>query len=242
MTSLRSLAIQGPPGAGKTFTDSRVIKELVEKHHWRIGVVAQSHAAVENMLASTVKASTAPDLMGKAGTKSSLPSWTLIWEEPGKRHGSWTTTSIPVASLAALHGPFANAARITRESLDLLVVDEAGQFALAPTISASVAAKRLLLLGDPQQLPQVSQGTDAEPVNESALGWLMDGHHHPWRVRLLLGQDVPHAPRPVRQSVDLVVRRAADLGCPGVRADARRCIASHSGHRTGSQRQPDRVA
>jgi uncharacterized protein len=34
-----------------------------------------------------------------------------------------------------------------------------------------------MLLGDPQQLPQVSQGTHPEPVNESALGWLVEGHH-----------------------------------------------------------------
>ena len=32
-----------------------------------------------------------------------------------------------------------------------------------------------MLLGDPQQLPQVSQGTHPEPVDHSALGWLMDG-------------------------------------------------------------------
>jgi uncharacterized protein len=33
------LAVHGPPGSGKSWTGSRVIKELVEKHHWRIGVV-----------------------------------------------------------------------------------------------------------------------------------------------------------------------------------------------------------
>ena len=41
----------------------------------------------------------------------------------------------------------------------------------------SRAARNLLLLGDPQQLPQVSQGTHPEPVDGSALGWLIDGHH-----------------------------------------------------------------
>ena len=38
------------------------------------------------------------------------------------------------------------------------------------------AAVNLLLLGDPQQLPQVSQGTHPEPVDASALGWLVEGH------------------------------------------------------------------
>ncbi len=70
---------------------------------------------------------------------------------------------------------FANEGTIPRRSLDLLVVDEAGQFSLAPTIASSIAATRLLLLGDPQQLPQVSQGSHPEPVDQSALGWLADG-------------------------------------------------------------------
>jgi uncharacterized protein len=61
-------------------------------------------------------------------------------------------------------------------SLDLLVIDEAGQFSLANTLAVARAAKRLLLLGDPQQLPQVTQGSHPEPVDESALGWLAAGH------------------------------------------------------------------
>ena len=39
------LAVQGPPGTGKTYTGSRVIAELVAEHGWKVGVVAQSHAA-----------------------------------------------------------------------------------------------------------------------------------------------------------------------------------------------------
>ena len=57
-------------------------------------------------------------------------------------------------------------------ALDLLVIDEAGQFSLANTLAVTRAASRLLLLGDPQQLPQVSQGTHPQPVDTSALGWL----------------------------------------------------------------------
>lgn len=72
---------------------------------------------------------------------------------------------------------FANAGRVPRGSLDLLVIEEAGQFSLANTIAVASAANNLLLLGDPQQLPQVSQGTHPEPVDTSALGWLVDGRH-----------------------------------------------------------------
>ncbi len=56
-------------------------------------------------------------------------------------------------------------------------IEEAGQFCLANTIAVARAARNLLLLGDPQQLPQVSQGTHPEPVDASALGWLVDGQH-----------------------------------------------------------------
>ena len=72
---------------------------------------------------------------------------------------------------------FANANKIPRLALDLLVVEEAGQYSLANTIAVAPSARNLMLLGDPQQLPQVSQGTHPEPVNESALGWLVEGHH-----------------------------------------------------------------
>ena len=72
---------------------------------------------------------------------------------------------------------FANGNRVPRASLDLLVIEEAGQFCLANTIAVAATAHNLLLLGDPQQLPQVSQGTHPEPVNESALGWLIEGGH-----------------------------------------------------------------
>jgi uncharacterized protein len=69
-----------------------------------------------------------------------------------------------------------NLKRIGRRQLDLLVIDEAGQFSLANTIAVSVAARTLLLLGDPQQLPQVSQGTHPAPVDQSALGYIAGGH------------------------------------------------------------------
>ena len=54
-------------------------------------------------------------------------------------------------------------ANVPAGSLDLLVIDEAGQFSLANTLAVAQASSRLLLLGDPQQLPQVSQGSHPSP-------------------------------------------------------------------------------
>ncbi|WP_241983575.1 MULTISPECIES: bifunctional RecB family nuclease/DEAD/DEAH box helicase [unclassified Cryobacterium] len=169
------LAVQGPPGTGKTYTGSRVIAELVRDHGWKIGVVAQSHATVENMLSAVLKAGLASGHVGKkakAGEEPRENGWTALaptgFAEFTGQAGGFV--------LGGTAWDFSNATRIEPGSLDLLVIDEAGQFSLASTIASAVSARRLLLLGDPQQLPQVSQGSHPEPVDVSALGWLTHGH------------------------------------------------------------------
>jgi len=169
------LAVQGPPGTGKTYTGSRVIADLVANHGWRIGVVAQSHATVENMLSAVVSAGLERGRVGKkpkAGEISTDTAWTSL-SPSGFAEFTSQTGGFVVGGTA---WAFSNDAQVERGSLDLLVIDEAGQFSLASTIASAVSAQRLLLLGDPQQLPQVSQGSHPEPVDVSALGWLSEGH------------------------------------------------------------------
>jgi uncharacterized protein len=168
------LAVQGPPGTGKTYTGSRVIRDLVEKHGWKIGVVAQGHANVENMLGAIVRAGLDPALVGKK--PKDKPTDDAIWTQLDAKRVPSFTAQTGGWVLGGTAWTFSNANTVPRESLDLLVIDEAGQFSLASTIASAVSAKRLLLLGDPQQLPQVSQGSHPEPVDVSALGWLSEGH------------------------------------------------------------------
>jgi predicted RecB family nuclease len=173
------LAVQGPPGTGKTHTGSHVIVDLVVNHGWKIGVVAQSHAAVENMLHAVVKAGREAGLdPSRVGKKSKQGDdrrhpWTAL----GNTTFAGFTGQTGGYVVGGTAWDFSNVGRVPRGSLDLLVIDEAGQYSLASTIAAAVSAQRLLLLGDPQQLPQVSQGTHPEPVDVSALGWLSDGHN-----------------------------------------------------------------
>ncbi len=169
------LAVQGPPGTGKTYVGSHVIARLVRDHGYKVGVVAQSHAVIENMLDRIVAAGVPSSQVAKAPKDATAEglSFTVI-----AKNGVPEFTAEHAASGYVIGGTawdFAHETRVPRGSLDLLVIDEAGQFSLASTIAVSLAASRLLLLGDPQQLPQVSQGTHPEPVDTSALGWVMDG-------------------------------------------------------------------
>ena len=94
-----------------------------------------------------------------------------------------STATIEAALHADVHGllfggtvwDYVSERRVPAGSLDVLVVDEAGQFSLTNTVAAARAARSVLLLGDPQQLPQVSTGVHPYPVDVSALGWLSDG-------------------------------------------------------------------
>jgi uncharacterized protein len=56
---------------------------------------------------------------------------------------------------------------------DTLIVDEAGQVALADVVAVGHAARNLVFLGDPNQLPQVSQGAHPEAARASVLQHLL---------------------------------------------------------------------
>ncbi|UEL29374.1 TM0106 family RecB-like putative nuclease [Pseudarthrobacter sp. L1SW] len=165
------LAVQGPPGTGKTYVGAHVIGRLV-KEGWKIGVVGQSHNVVENLLCCAIATGGVnPAVVAK---KLASPH-----DVPWKSCGEGDVARLLAASGGCLVGGTAwtmTGKEVPAGSLDLLVIDEAGQFSLANTLAVSRAAKRLLLLGDPQQLPQVTQGAHPEPVYESALGWLAAGH------------------------------------------------------------------
>ncbi|GGH96509.1 TM0106 family RecB-like putative nuclease [Arthrobacter liuii] len=165
------LAVQGPPGTGKTYVGAHVIGRLLAEG-WKIGVVAQSHNVVENLLCRAIETGGVdPQLVGKKLASPHHVPWNFTSEGDVAR-----LLSSPGGCLVGGTAWTLTGKEVPAGSLDLLVIDEAGQFSLANTLAVSRAAKRLLLLGDPQQLPQVSQGAHPEPVDESALGWLAAGH------------------------------------------------------------------
>lgn len=165
------LAVQGPPGTGKTHTGAEVIRQLVESG-WKVGVTAQSHAVIDNFLRRALASGLDPARIAHVRGVDGSPCPAIQSNETEQ----WIAGQPGGLLLGATAWAFSNARQVPRQCLDLLVIDEAGQYSLANSIAVSVAARNLLLLGDPQQLPQVTQGAHPEPVDASALGWFAAGN------------------------------------------------------------------
>ena len=171
------LAIQGPPGAGKTFTGARMICELVRQGK-RVGITATSHKVIANLLKEVVKAAGEEHLENVRCVQKVKKQ-----DKPEQDPPFIQTTVDNEETLAAFIGG-ANVLAGTQwlwaredyfEAVDVLFVDEAGQMSLANLLVVSQAAKSLVLLGDPQQLEQPLRGSHPEGADLSALEYLLAG-------------------------------------------------------------------
>jgi len=170
-----TLAIQGPPGSGKTFTGARMICDLVRKGR-RVGVCAQSHKVIANLMKEVVKAAGEENVpvrcLRKVTTKSPVP-------DPGiaeSTDNGAVRTALRTREATVVGGTAFMWARTEFfEAVDVLFVDEAGQMSLANVLAIAPCAKNLVLLGDPQQLEQPIQGSHPEGTAVSALEHVLGG-------------------------------------------------------------------
>lgn len=168
------LAIQGPPGSGKTYTGAKMIIEL-SKLGKRIGVTAISHKVIRNLIDKTIELSKQEGVnisfVHKVTDKSeSVPEEIVEITDSKKAIDSLSFGKV-VGGTAWLWAD-AN----SQEKLDYLFIDEAGQMSLSHALAASRAAKNLILLGDPQQLEQPQKGAHPEGSDVAALTYLLAGH------------------------------------------------------------------
>jgi predicted RecB family nuclease len=163
------LAVQGPPGAGKTYTGARAVVELVRAGR-RVGLTASSHKVIGNLL----------DAVMVAAREAGVPVRALQKADEVQRCSDTDVRCVGSNAqvLDALDGGDADLVAGTAwlfarpelaGRLDVLVVDEAGQLSLARTLAVSRAATNLVLLGDPQQLRQPGAGIHPEGADVSAL-------------------------------------------------------------------------
>jgi uncharacterized protein len=165
------LAVQGPPGSGKTYIGSRTIAHLVAQGK-RIGVVANSHSAVENLLAGCIEAGISGDQIAKQKKKedSGMKPWTTPSAYPAL--GNWRTKQQGGYVIGGTAWTFC-ASKILEQDFDYIFIDEAAQFSLVDAIAIGQGSKNMVLLGDPQQLTQVVQAVHPGGVDNSALGHFM---------------------------------------------------------------------
>ncbi len=167
------LAIQGPPGSGKTYTGAMMILELA-KQGKKVGVTAVSHKVIRN-------------LFNKANALAKEKNYKVTFVHKPKEKsielpdGIEEVTDNKKALEAIEQGKVVGGTawlwshNDSREKLDYLFVDEAGQMSLSFVLAASRSAKNLILLGDPQQLEQPQRGAHPEGADVAALNHLLDG-------------------------------------------------------------------
>jgi len=164
------LTIQGPPGAGKSYTGKHVIAELI-KTGARVGIASNSHKAINNLLLSTARYCIDQGISATfACTKETEPELTASGVIILK-NAELANHTQPGCVLGTTAWGFARDDMASQ--LDYLFVDEAGQVAVANLIAMSRSAKNLILMGDQMQLGQPSQGTHPAESGLSVLDYLL---------------------------------------------------------------------
>ena len=166
------LAVQGPPGSGKTHQAALMIISLVRAGK-RVGVTANSHAVIKNVL--TKVAEVARDEPVRAlhiddDDSDDAVSRPFELDDDKER----VTKRLAARELDVVGGTsWAWSNERFTQSVDVLVVDEAGQMSLANVLAVARAAESLVLFGDPAQLEQPQKGVHPPGAEVSALEHLL---------------------------------------------------------------------
>ena len=168
-------AIQGPPGAGKTFTGARMICDLVRRGK-TVGVTALSHKVIRNLLEEIVEAAREEPVprmrcMQRSNDQEATPEIAVSRENDDALAAVRSGTVNVLGGTSWLWTP-----ETAFESVDFLFVDEAGQMALADVMALAQAGRNLVLIGDPQQLERPLKGSHPEGAEKSALQHLIGEH------------------------------------------------------------------
>jgi predicted RecB family nuclease len=167
------LFIQGPPGTGKTTKSAAVICDLLAAGK-RIGIVSTGHKPVQHLVR-----------MVEQGMFARGLSFRGLYKHTSARSTYHSPLEAPMVTSTDSNKAFAGAtydlaagtlwllSREFDQPFDYLFIDEAGQVSLPDAIAAATSARNVVLLGDPAQLAQVSQGNHPVGTDVSVLEHLL---------------------------------------------------------------------
>ena len=206
------LAIQGPPGTGKTYTGGRMIVELVRAGR-RVGISAQSHKAITNLLRETVEAAREAGVPlralqridgrrgGRRAGRGGRGDEHRDRPGPCRRDGRRSSPGPAGCSPARSSSGASTSCSSTKPGSSR-----------SPTRWRSARRpESIVLLGDPNQLPQVSQGVHPDGAGASALEHVLGADANVWRriAACSCRSTYRMHPRRERLRVGAVLRRPA---------------------------------
>jgi uncharacterized protein len=138
----------------------------------KVGVVANSHSAIENLMWACLEAGVQPDAMAKKSQTGDKQAKGWVTPSTNKVMGNWRAGNSGYVVGGTSWNFCAN--EMFEDQFDYMIVDEAAQFSLVDALAVSANSRNLVLLGDPRQLTQVVQAIHPGGVDNSALGHYMD--------------------------------------------------------------------
>ncbi|MEO9170854.1 MAG: TM0106 family RecB-like putative nuclease [Candidatus Aquilonibacter sp.] len=157
------LFVQGPPGSGKSTVGASVIVDALAAGK-RVGIVARGHKPIHHLLHKiedeALRRGSRFVGLKKSTSSNDESAFNSRLERPmiASCHDN-AAFEVAAGHQLAAGTPWLFAREALTGKYDVLFVDEAGQISLADALACSLAARNVVLLGDPLQLAQVSQGS-----------------------------------------------------------------------------------
>ena len=172
-----AIAVQGPPGAGKTRTAAAAIVKLASRGR-RVGISSNSHKAIQKLI-EEVQKKALPGIPKLRITKINRDADDELVAK-GLVRGAKSMTDVdfdaPDAPQIVGGTAWAFADPSAAGRFHTLFVDEAGQVSVANLVGMAPAGRSLVLLGDQMQLGQPIQGSHPGESGQSALEYLLRDH------------------------------------------------------------------
>lgn len=158
------LVIQGPPGAGKTFTSAHVIDNLI-KQGKRIAISSNSHKAINNLIIKVKEIFPERSIF-----KIQKDLDEELISKQIKIGSNDEIEEIRDCEIVAgtIFGLMKNVG-----NFDYIFIDEAGQVGLSSLLGFAQIADNLVLIGDQMQLEQPIQATHPGESGESCLEYYL---------------------------------------------------------------------